>query len=167
LFTLLSFGTGGDGRATRCETFHMQWLGDIEPTEIERLIAEMVKLRRAMVVGNFTCLVRELEKRSFARPVVQFVIGLCAVYWGRAELEDLEFDFRDELDVLIGDEIHRVSLSRLRAYAIVAQQSSSLGSDWLNCIVRQYSTEFAEIVSRMPIIGEIELSNPSIRVDAA
>ena len=42
----------------------MQWLGDIEPAEIERLIAEMVKLQRAMAVGDFTCLVRELEKRS-------------------------------------------------------------------------------------------------------
>lgn len=28
-------------------------------------------------------MIRELEKRSFARQTIQFVIGLCAFYWGR------------------------------------------------------------------------------------
>jgi len=147
----------------------MQFLNDLTASEAERLIGEMAKLRNGMAVGNFECYLRELEKQSFSRPAIQFIIGLCAIFWGRASFEGMDFEFQDELLIVAGDKCTTRSLVALPAYSIVEKQCSKLGSQWLNAMSREYSSECAELATRFdagPIIGEIELANPTIRVDA-
>jgi len=148
----------------------MQFLDDLTVSEAERLIGEMAKLKNGMAVGNFECYVRELEKRSFSRPTIQFMLGLCAIFWGRASYDGMDFQFHDELQIVSGDECTTRSLIALPAYSIVEQHFSDLGSQWLNAITLEYSSEYAELSARFdagPIIGEIELANPTIHVGTA
>lgn len=148
----------------------MQFLDDLDASETERLIREMIKLKNGMTPGNFDCYISEIEKRSFSRPTIQFMIGLCAIFWGRESYDGMDFQFHDELHVISGEETTIYPLSTLLAYSIVQQHSSELGWDWLKSMINEYSSEYAELRSRFdagPIIGEIELANPTIRVDAA
>ncbi|MDB2687121.1 hypothetical protein N9Y42_07895 [Mariniblastus sp.] len=147
----------------------MQLLDDIDESEAERLIAEMIKLKNGVAVGNFQCYVQELEKRSFSRPVIQFMIGLCAIFWGRVSYDGADFDFQDELHVISGDSSSTCSLSKLPAYSVVEQHCYKIGCDWLDRMIAEYSSETAELRSRFdagPIIGEVELANPILHVDA-
>jgi len=148
----------------------MKFIDDLDQLESERLIDEMSKLRHGMAVGNFDCYVQELEKRSFSRPAVQFMIGLCAIFWSRASCDGMQFDFHDELHVVSGGETASCLLSELPSYAVVEKRSSKIGSDWINAMIRKYSSEHAELCTRFdagPIIGEIELEKPAIHVDVA
>lgn len=140
----------------------------LSPTDVVKLINALVGVANGLNVGSDTELIRETERRSgFRKRSIELVIGLCAIYWGRAILEDLEFEFSDMLNIVLSDEqqTQRIRLGSWNTYQAVRENTRQITSDWLDHFAKTYSTEYAEVLNRMPIIGEIDLNDPVIRVD--
>jgi hypothetical protein len=142
-------------------------LESIETCDVERIVKTLVGVANGLDVGNDSALIRETANRSgFSCESVQLVIGLCAIFWGRAELEGFEFHFKNELIVrqVGGASTYVVDLASWEPYLAVASLFSLVKIDWLTHFTRTYSTEYAEVLISMPCLGIPAISRPMITI---
>ena len=142
-------------------------LENLSKSDTEVIIRSLATVAKGLQIGNDSALIRETAKKSdFTKESVQLVIGLCAIFWGRAELEDLEFRFSNELTLRFsnGEPTQRRDLNSYCSYKAVAQHVSTLDPELLIHFAKTLSSEYAEVLNAMPIIGEIELRGPEIKI---
>ncbi len=140
-------------------------LDSLTKCDVERLLKALAGVANGLNVGNDSALIRETANRSgYSCEAVQLVIGLCAIFWGRAQLEGLEFHFKSQLIVRQDEATSVIDLASWEPYLAVSSLFSVINSDWLNHFSRTYSTEYAQIFDSMPCVGTPDINSPIITI---
>ena len=144
----------------------MKQLADIDPAHF---VQTLQGVANGLRVGDFDKLVHETANRSnYSKQQIRICLGLIAIYWARAILEDLEFGYSDELTIKsdCNTTTETVSLGSWEFYTRLTEQLINLDSRWMGKMAKTFSTEYRQIMDAMPIV-EREFSVDPPLIDLA